>query len=108
MPELPRTINLIPESPILNVPGTIPAIRAPHIRVLRVCRFVAVLHPVARLIDCAQAGIDADVWLRSGALAIFQELVGPKLIRFERAPCIVAPRGPLILRPDPILPVVSG
>ena len=47
---------------------------------------VAVLDPVAGVLDRAEAGVDADVGLDAEALAVAEELVGAEAVGLERAP----------------------
>ena len=60
------------------------------------------------LIQRPQAGVDADEILRADQAAEFGVFIRAHLIVVNLIPCQVKPGRTLVLRADPILPVVAG
>jgi hypothetical protein len=69
---------------------------------------VAVFDPVCGFLDRAGAGVDADEVLRADEVAEGHILIGAHLVRFLPAARKVQRDRALVLRPDCILPVVTG
>ncbi len=106
--DLPGTVELVAESPILHRPRFVAAVLAAQIGERGVARFVGVLDPLARFVDGAEAGVDAQVRLGADLFAVAEELVGAEAVRFDVAPGVVGADGAAGFGTDAVAPVVAG
>src|SRR5262249_4926889 len=105
--ELPWAVNLIAECPIFNLVWLLAAILAPLVSPVSVARFVAVFDPVARVVNRAEAGVDADVGLSPDHLAVPEKLVSAEAVALQIVPRQLRARRSLIFWPDAVFPVVA-
>src|SRR4030095_9489250 len=96
--QLPRTIDLITEGPVLDLVRLFTAVLSSLIGPVRVTRLVAVLNPVTRVVDCPETSVDTDVWFSSQHFAVTKEFVGANAITFHVISRYVEPRRYLLLR----------
>ena len=108
MSELPGSIDLVAERPVLDVPGLIASVLAALLRPVRLLLSVRVLDPVPGVVDGAEAEVDADVRLRVDHRGVAEELVGAEAVGFDVVPGELEARRTLVLRTDAVSPVVAG
>src|SRR5262249_13811663 len=107
MAHLPGAVNLVAQRPVLDVIRLLAAVLATLISPVGVARLVAVLDPVASVVNRAQTGINANVGLGANSFAITQELIHAETITLQIVPCQVDAHRALVLWSDSILPVVA-
>src|SRR5690606_16049315 len=108
VPDLPRAVHLVAQAPQLDAERVRAAVGPAQVGVLRATGVVGVLQDVAGLLDAAGAEVDRHHRLGARRLRPAGELAETELVGLDRAPGPVEPARPLLLRADPVLPVVAG
>ena len=108
MPDLPRTIHLVAEAPVFDAVGIAVTVGDAHIGILRPGGRVAVLDEVRRVLNRRGAHVDAHHRLGLDLLGEFHELVGAKLIGFDRLPSEIAAVRTLIFGTNAIFPAIAA
>ena len=106
MTDLPRPVHLVAEAPKLHVIGVAPAVLDAQIAPVASARMIAVFEQAACFIEATRSEIDREHQFRARRLAPGRELIDPNLVGFLGAPGIVEPDRPVLLRSDPVFPVV--
>src|SRR5438105_1221953 len=106
MTHLPRTIHFIAESPVSDLPGIAAAVLFAQPRGAGVLGRVDIFHPLLRLVPCPGSEVRANVGLRVERLGVIQKLMCAEAIALDSTPGHLEPRRTLVLRADPIPPMI--
>src|ERR1700722_5285324 len=107
MSDLPWTIHLITEAPVLNLIRLFNAVTAPQVAPL--CSFldVAIFDEGGRSFRCTGSEVESHERLRANNLGPCHEFVGAELIGVNRVPCLVEHAWTVFFRPHSVEPVVT-
>src|SRR5262249_37633973 len=104
---LPRSVYLVAQCPVLNFVGLFASVLSPLVGPVGMTWFIAVLDPMPRIVDRSQSGVNANVRFGADEFAIAQKLISAEAIALQIVPGEIYSDRALVLRPDPILPVIS-
>ena len=105
---LPRTVELVAETPQPNPVRIGSTVGDALVRQRRARRVVDVLQQVERLGDPAGAEVDGEHRLDTGPAGPLDELVDADLVGLDRPPGEIAAHRTAVTRPDAVLPAVVG
>ena len=106
--DLPGTIHLVPQAPVLHFVGLGKSMFAAEITPLRTLVHIAIFHQGGGFLRRAGAQIQAHQRLGANGFAPGHELIGTKLVGVNRIPRFVEHTGPVLLRANAVEPVVAG
>src|SRR5215204_289841 len=107
-PDLPLTIHLVAQSPVLDVVRILVAVLAPEVRPVGIACTVAVLYPGLGFVHRARAYVDADVWFCPHQAAVLDKLVRAEAVGLLGGPCKIHLPRTLLPRAYPVRPVVTA
>ena len=105
--DLPGSVHLIAQAPVLDVVGLRVSVLAAKVTPLRALRHIAIFHQCGRLLRSSRTQIEAHQRQSADRFAPGHELVGAKLIGVQRIPRLVEHPRAILLGANAVEPVVS-
>src|SRR5690606_25315516 len=108
MAQLPGPVHLIAKAPGSEPVRFLDPVGSTKIATGAATGVIAILDKVAGRIDAPGPEVDGHVYFGAGESGPCRELVSTDLVRLGGLPCGIQPSRSLLLRSDPVLPVVPG